>query len=63
MKKLNAMLLPLIISLDRNSGGDLIVDGAMLIKDYNPCAGNHMGITLEDAFIRAANDSVWREAA
>lgn len=47
MRNLNAMLLPLIISLDRNSGGDLIVDGAMLIKGYNPSAGNGMGITLD----------------
>ena len=39
---------------DRNSGGDLIVDGAMLIKDYNPSAGNHMGITL-DGPVAAAN--------
>jgi Ca2+-binding RTX toxin-like protein len=39
---------------DRNSGGDLIVDGAMLIKGYDPSAGNHMGITL-DGPVAAAN--------
>ncbi|MBU1777952.1 MAG: putative Ig domain-containing protein, partial [Gammaproteobacteria bacterium] len=31
---------------DRVNGGDLIVDGAMLIKDWHPNAGNHMGIDL-----------------
>ena len=30
---------------DRSTGGDLIVDGAMLIKNYNPSTGNHMGIS------------------
>jgi VCBS repeat-containing protein len=39
---------------DRNTGGDLIVDGAMLIKGYDPSAGNHMGITL-DGPVAAAN--------
>ena len=34
---------------DRSTGGDLIVDGAMLIKNYNPNTGNHMGISLADA--------------
>ena len=34
---------------DRTTGGDLIVDGAMLIKDYTPDLGNHMGLTLNGA--------------
>ena len=34
---------------DRSTGGDLIVDGAMLIKGYNPNSGNHMGISFADA--------------
>jgi VCBS repeat-containing protein len=37
------------VSGDRVAGGDLMVDGAMLIKGYNPNTGNHMGITLADA--------------
>lgn len=48
---------------DRNSGGDLIVDGAMLITGYYLNAGNGMCIILNDAIVRAANDSVWRYAA
>jgi len=31
------------------TGGDLMVDGAMLLKDFKPSLGNHMGITLADA--------------
>jgi Ca2+-binding RTX toxin-like protein len=38
---------------DRTTGGDLIVDGAMLIKDYQPNTGNHLGITLADAVVQA----------
>ena len=34
---------------DRTTGGDLMVDGAMLIKGYNPNTGNHMGISFTDA--------------
>ncbi|MDH2915842.1 MAG: calcium-binding protein, partial [Gallionella sp.] len=34
---------------DRTTGGDLMVDGAMLIKDYKPGQGNGMGITFTDA--------------
>jgi len=34
---------------DRSTGGDLIVDGAMLIKDYKPSLGNGMGISFADA--------------
>jgi len=34
---------------DRANGGDLLVDGAMLIKGYRPAAGNGMGISLADA--------------
>jgi VCBS repeat-containing protein len=38
---------------DKTTGGDLIVDGAMLIKNYNPNTGNHMGITFADAVAQA----------
>ncbi|MDH2917260.1 MAG: hypothetical protein PXX77_10350, partial [Gallionella sp.] len=31
---------------NRSTGGDLMVDGAMLIKDYKPGQGNDMGITM-----------------
>ena len=31
---------------NRTTGGDLMVDGAMLIKDYRPGTGNGMGINL-----------------
>lgn len=31
---------------DITTGGDLIVDGAMLIKNYKPDLGNHMGLNL-----------------
>ena len=31
------------------TGGDLLVDGAMLVLNYNPALGNHMGITLTGA--------------
>ena len=34
---------------DRVTGGDLLVDGAMLIKGWRPNAGNHMGLTFSDA--------------
>ena len=34
---------------DKTTGGDLIVDGVMLIKDYKPGAGNNMGLTFADA--------------
>lgn len=37
------------VSGDRITGGDLLVDGAMLIKDYKPSSGNGMGLTLGDA--------------
>ncbi len=37
------------VSGDRNTGGDLMVDGEMLIKDYRPTTGNGMGITFTDA--------------
>jgi len=41
------------VSGDRTSGGDLIVDGAILIKNYNPNTGNHMGISFSDAVAQA----------
>ncbi len=41
------------VSGDRVSGGDLLVDGAMLIKGYSPTTGNHMGITFADAVVQA----------
>ena len=37
----------IFVTGDRSTGGDLLVDGAMLIKNYNPNTGNHMGITLD----------------
>jgi len=42
------------VSGDRATGGDLLVDGAVLIKDWRPNAGNHMGITFSDAVAQAA---------
>ncbi|MDD5385109.1 MAG: calcium-binding protein [Gallionella sp.] len=46
------------VSGDKTTGGDLIVDGAMLIKNYNPSTGNHMGITLADAVADANPQTV-----
>ena len=64
------------VSGDKTTGGDLIVDGAMLVKGYSPTTGNHMGISFADAVERmrwrirqAANDAsyaaqlAWRIAA
>jgi VCBS repeat-containing protein len=36
---------------DRVNGGDLLVDGAMLIKNFKPGQGNGMGITFSDAVV------------
>jgi len=37
------------------TGGDLIVDDAMLIKNYKPDLGNHMGLTMTGPATEAAN--------
>ena len=34
---------------DRVTGGELIVDGAMLIKGYTPTSGSNLGLAMTDA--------------
>ena len=45
---------------DRTTGGDLLVDGAMLIKDYKPGLGNGMGLAL-DAAVADINPTTTRD--